>query len=60
MEIKHPELKMSDIKVRKAKVDSAGNLFYVLEEHKIPTLLLQDDDKSSENESDGLARKKPS
>lgn len=52
MEIKHPELKMSDIKVRKTKVNSAGNLFYVLEEHKIPTLLLQEDDEVSENEPD--------
>ena len=50
MEIKHPELKMSDVKVRKAKVDSEGNLFYVFEEHKIPTLLLKEDDEERKNE----------
>lgn len=52
MEIKHPELKMSEVKVRKAKIDSAGNLFYVLEDRKIPSLLIQNENEGSKDTPD--------
>ncbi len=52
MDIKHPDLNMSTVKVRKTKVDSEGNIFYVFEEQKLPTLLFQKTDKIDQGDKD--------
>lgn len=40
------------VKITKAKIDSAGNLIYVLEERKIPALLIPDDNEGGKDTPD--------